>query len=152
MEEETRIEQMIKKILLLITFFVIGFAAWFVYEIITDKPPTFFPLNHPDGVYLITKTCPHGQGWTEQNPSQGNAYCIEYKGPDVLLNSENNNTNFFRITVGKSKIDLEPLVGKQVKSINGEYGSSSKQCIQNKCSEIGGPFVVLNIESIEENN
>lgn len=140
---------MIKKILLLIILLTVSFAAWFVYQIITDKPPTFFPLNHPQGLYLITKTCPHSQGWTEQSPSQGDAYCVEYKGPDVFMNSENNNSNFFRITVGKSKIDLEPLVGKQIKSINGEYTSSSKQCIQNKCTEIGGPFVVLNIESVE---
>lgn len=140
---------MIKKILLLIILLIASFAAWFAYEIITDKPPTFFPLNHPQGQYQISKICPHGQGWTEQTSGQGNGYCVEYKGPEVLMNEENGNTNFFRITVGKSKIDLEPLVGKTVKSIQGEYDSSSQQCYQNNCLEIGGPFVVLNIESIE---
>ncbi len=140
---------MIKKILLLIILLTVSFAIWFVYQIITDKPPTFFPLNHPEGQYFISKICPHGQGWTDQTSGQGNAYCVEYKGPEVLMNQENGNTNFFRITVGKSKIDLEPLVGKQIKAVSGQYASSSKQCIQDKCVDIGGPFVVLDIVNVE---
>ncbi len=138
-----------KKISLTIVLGIGVFASWFVYAIITDKPPSFFPLDSSQGKYIITKNCPNGQGWTEQFQGQGYAYCVEYKGSDVFMNDESGNTNFFRITVGKSNVDLEPFVGKQVRLVSGQYVSSSKQCIQNDCVNINGPYVVLNIDSLK---
>ncbi|QQG43333.1 MAG: hypothetical protein HYW45_04015 [Candidatus Daviesbacteria bacterium] len=138
-----------KKVLLILTLAIFAFIGWFARAIFTDEPPHFFPLNNSKGEYRITKNCPNGQGWQEQFQGQGNAYCVEYKGPDVFINNENGNTNFFRITVGKSDIDLEQFNGKRVKYIEGKYTSSSKQCIQNKCIEIYGPLAVLNIEKLE---
>jgi hypothetical protein len=141
-----------KKILLLVLVGVVGtigiFVSLFVIAIIADAPPTFFPLNNPQGSYKITKNCPAGQGWVEEFNGQGRAYCVEYKGPDVFMNVKNGNTDFFRITVGKSTVDLEPYVGKQVRINRGKYVSSSKQCIQDDCVDIQGPYVVLNINDI----
>src|SRR3989344_3139383 len=138
-----------QKALLVVIFSFVVFVAWFIYAIVTDEPPHFFPLNNSQGKYTITKNCPNGQGWREQFSGQGYAYCVEYKGADVFMNDESGNTNFFRITVGKSAIDLEPLIGKEVKSIEGKYVGSRKQCIQDKCVDIGGPYVVLDVNSSE---
>lgn len=138
-----------KKILPIIAVAVFAFIGWFAWEIFTDEPPHFFPLNNSQGEYRITKNCPNGQGWQEQFQGQGNAYCVEYKGPDVFMNDQSGNTNFFRITVGKTDMDLEQFNGKRVKNIDGKYTSSSKQCIQNKCIDIYGPLVVLNIDKLD---
>jgi hypothetical protein len=138
-----------KKLLILLVLGVIVFVGWFVYAIVTDAPPSFFPLDNPRGEYKITRNCPNGQGWTEQFQGQGYAYCVEYRGPDVFMNDESGNTNFFRITVGKSNIGLEQFVGKQVRIVKGKYVSSSKQCIKNNCVNINGPYVVLNIDNLE---
>lgn len=128
---------------------IFAFFGWFVWEIATDEPPHFFPLNNPQGEYRITKRCPGGQGWEEKPHLQGKGYCLEYKGPDVFLNEEHGKTNYFSITIGKSRIDLEPFVGKMVKNVKGKYTSSSTQCIQNKCIDIYGPIVVLDIDKFE---
>jgi hypothetical protein len=138
-----------KKISLVISGLIVIFISWFIWEIVTDRPPIFFPLNNPQGEYKITKGCPMEQGWNEQIMNPSNEYCVEYKGPDVFMNSEYGNTNFFRITVGKSNINLKEFEGKKVKNIQGQYVSSDKQCIQNKCVDIGGPLVVLDIDKLE---
>ncbi|MBI2327509.1 hypothetical protein HYU92_04280 [Candidatus Curtissbacteria bacterium] len=137
-----------KKLLILMAFGVIVFVGWFIYAIVTDAPPSFFPLDNPQGEYTITKVCPAGQGNIEQVVSPGNAYCVEYRGNEVFTGDSNTKSTFFRITIGNSKVDLEPYVGKEVKNIKGKYVGSSKQCIQNNCVDIGGPFVVLNIDSL----
>ncbi|HLL61238.1 MAG TPA: hypothetical protein VK338_05955 [Candidatus Nitrosocosmicus sp.] len=140
----------VTKVLLTIVIAIFAFICWFVWEIYTDEPPHFFPLNNSQSEYRITKNCPNGQGWQQEVQSKGKAYCVEYKGPGVFMNKESGNTNFFRITVGKSNLDLEPFVGKEVKTIEGKYSSSSKQCIQGKCIDIGGgPFVVLDINNLK---
>ena len=139
----------IKKMLLLATVAILAFIGWFAWKIFTDEPPHFFPLNNSQSEYKVTKNCPTGQGRQEQFQGQGSAYCVEYKGSNVFMNNESGNTNFFRITVGKSKVDLEPFNGKKVKNIEGKYTSSSKQCIQNNCSDIYGPLVVLDIDNLE---
>lgn len=139
----------VKKVWVLIIIAIFVFIGWFAWEIFTDEPPRFFPLNNSQGEYRITKNCPNGQGWQEQFQGQGNAYCVEYKGSYVFMNNESGDTNFFRITVGKSKIDLEPFNGKKVRNIQGKYTSSSKQCIQNNCTGIYGPLVVLDIDKLD---
>lgn len=127
-------------------------AGIIAFEIVTDEPPQFFPLDNPAGEYTITKMCPGAQGWQENNGSSVAAtlgYCVEYKGRDIFMNKENGSSNFFRITVGKSAIPIESLVGKRVKNIHGHFVSSSKQCISGKCIDIGGPVVVLNIDNLQ---
>ncbi|MEX2012975.1 MAG: hypothetical protein WD967_01065 [Candidatus Levyibacteriota bacterium] len=136
-----------KKILLIIAAVVFIFIGLFAWGIITDKPPDFFPLNNSQGEYKITKNCPDGQGWQEQFQGQGNLYCVEYKGPHVFWIDEGENTNFFRITVGKTDINLEQFNGKRVKNIEGKFSYDSKQCIQDKCVNVS--FVVLDIDKLE---
>lgn len=141
-----------KKILILAVLGLAVFAGWFIYEIVTDEPPNFFPLNDAQAEYRITKNCPDGQGWVEQTQSQGNAYCLEYRGNNVLWKEDHSNSNFFSITIGKSNINLETYIGKKVKNVKGTYTSSGKQCIQNTCVDISGPYVVVNIDSMELTN
>lgn len=138
-----------KRVIFLTVICLSIFVGWFIWEIATDEPPQFFPLNNPQGEYRITKKCPGGQGWVEKPQLSDNGYCLEYKGPDVFLNDNHGNTNYFSITIGKSPIDLEAYVDKRVKNIKGKYTSSSKQCIQNKCIEIYGPLVVVDIDKLE---
>ncbi len=143
-------EQTWKKIFLFLVAFVIiliGVMVGFLYLILNDEPPYFIPLNNSQGQYKITKSCPQGQGNNENFHDKGDGYCVEYKGPGVFRSDQNG--NFFRVTIGKSRINLAPYVGKRVKNIKGKYVSSSKQCIQDRCISIGGPFVVLNIDSLE---
>lgn len=139
----------ILRVLLIIGLMVCAFIGWFAWQVFTDEPPSFFPLNNSHSEYRITKNCPTGQGWDEQIQGQGYAYCVEYKGPDVFMRNENGNNNFFRITVGNSKIDLAPFNGKKVRNVQGKYTTSPKQCIQDKCVDIYGPMVVLNIDWLE---
>jgi hypothetical protein len=138
-----------KKVLILLFLGLVIFAGWFVYEIVTDEPPNFFPLGDTQAEYRITKNCPNNQGWVEQTQGEGIAYCLEYRGNNVLWKEDHGNSNFFSITIGKSNIDLSNYVNKKVKNIKGKYTSSGKQCIQNKCTDIGGPFVVVNIDRLE---
>lgn len=139
-----------KKIILVLLLGVISLIGMFIYGIVTDRPPEFFPLDDIYARYKITKNCPNGQGWEPQTQFYiGHAYCVEYKGDKVLMKEDFQNTQSFTITVGKSNVDLEPFLGKMVENIRGEYDSSSQQCIQGSCVDIGGPFVVLNIDSLE---
>ena len=138
-----------KKILILIALGLIAFVGWFVYEIVTDEPPNFFPLNEAQAEYKITKNCPNGQGWIEQTQAQGNVYCLEYRGNNVLWKEDHDNSNFFSITIGRSNINLESYIGKKVKNIKGKYTISGKQCIKNKCVDISGPYVVVNINRLD---
>ncbi len=142
-------EKFWKKLLLLFVIAIIGFIGWFIYPIFINKPPIFFPLDDSQAEYKITKNCPDGQGWVEKIQTSENGFCVEYKGSGVLSSDQYKNNNFFRITVGKSKIDLEPFVDKKVKNIQGKYAVSSKQCIQDKCIKIDGSYTVLNIEKLE---
>ncbi len=139
----------LKKIVISLLLIVGGFLAWFIWLIVTDKPPSFFPLNNSSAEYTVSKKCSHGQGWNEDDETQDKGFCIEYKGNNVFMNDSSGNTNFFRITVGKSKIDLEPFVGKEVKNVKGNFVTSNKQCINNRCIDIGGAYVVLDISELE---
>lgn len=125
------------------------FAGWLVYSITTDQGlPTFFPLNDVKAEYRITKNCPNGQGWIEQPQVQGNAYCLEYRGDNVLW-KEDRGSEFFSITIGKSDLNLESYLGKKIKNIKGRYTNSGKQYIQSNCIEINGAYVVVDIDSLE---
>lgn len=138
-----------KKTLIIVALGTIAYVVWFGYKIFTVEPPDFFPLNDTQAEYRVTRNCPIGQGWVEQTGIQGSAYCLEYRGNNVLMKEDHNDSTFFSITIGKSNINLETYEGKIVKNIKGKFTSSDKQCIKNKCIEIGGPFVVANIDRLE---
>lgn len=137
----------VKKVIYMVLVIVVIFLVFVAYEIITYKQPIFFPLDNSQGKYKITKKCPNSQGWIEDVTTQSRAYCVEYKGSNVF-NDNDGNSSFFRITVGKSDVDLEQYLDKQVKNIKGDFVSSKKQCILNKCVDIG-TRVVLNVDSLE---
>ena len=137
------------KVLFSISTIIFVFILWLLSEIFFEKPPAFFPLNDPKAEYQITKNCPNGQGWVEQIENPGYAYCLEYKGNKVMPLEGEQNINFFRVTIGKSNINLDPYLGKKVKNIEGKFVSSPKQCIQEKCIDIGGSWIVLNIDNLK---
>ena len=126
---------------LILLFFVYLYFKPFV-------PPVFFPLNDSKGTYKITKNCPNSQGWEQQPNADGYAYCVEYKGPGVFMNSETEKHDFFRITVGKSRADLEPYIDKYVRLKGGDFVYSTEQCIQSKCMEIGS-MAMLDVYGVE---
>jgi len=138
-----------KQIVLLLLCFFIAFFAWSIYDMYTEEPMNFFPLDDKNAEYKITKNCPYGQGWEEKPQTTTHAYCLEYRGTHVVEMYEGKHTNFFSITIGKSKMNLEPYLGKKVKNIKGKYWDSTKQCIQDTCIAIGGPYIVVNIDHLE---
>lgn len=127
---------------------ILIFLGWFIWAVLNDEPPQFFPLHNSQGTYLITRKCP-GQGNTERFHPKGAIYCVNYKGSGIFMNEENGNTNFFSVTVGKSKVDLKKFEDKQVKNIKGKFVTSSKQCIEDHCVNIKGPYVVLDIDTLD---
>lgn len=120
-----------------------------VYAVVTEDATTFFPLNNPKGTYKITRGCTEGQGWVEKTQSNGNLYCVEYKGTGVFMDSEVEKHNFFSVTVGKSNVALAPYIGKYVILKGGKFTSSTKQCIKDTCADFGGPCTVLDVYGIE---
>lgn len=141
-----------KKILIIITVPVLAFIGWFVWAIVTEDQPQFFPLNNSSARYTIVKSSKVGQGWDEKEATNSSElpeprYYVEYRGEGVFTDDHNN--NFFRVTVGNSRIELGPFIDKDVVITKGKFVSSSKQCIVDKCIDIYGPFVVINIDELE---
>ena len=122
-----------------------------MWKLIIDKPPQFFPLDSQTGQYTITKECPP-QGWKDFPVQNRETYCLNYSGEGVVLTEKYSNTNFFSVTIGKSAVDLSQFENKQVKNIKGEFVEASMQCVQNVCKDIGGRFVVLDIDAVELSN
>lgn len=141
---------MIKRLIIIIAL-VIGIAAGglFVYRYFWS--PQFFPLNNPNGSYRITRGCPATQGWQETDASglayQG-GFCVEYKG-DGVFNPMRANSNFYRITIGRARMELGPLLNRNVIIKSGKFTTVSRQCVNNSCASIGGPVTVLDITSLE---
>jgi hypothetical protein len=134
---------------LLGVFFICGLVSslfyWFI--MIDERPPLFFPLHRSDAEYVVTRKCPNGQGWDVVSPPVDDDYCIEYRGVNVFMDSENR--RFFRITVGRASMDLEPYLGKRVQIVDGEFVYATEQCIQTKCAKLSGSMAVLNVYAIE---
>ncbi len=126
-------------------FFLLGVSLW---KFFTAVPPQFFPLNNPQGGYIITKQCPV-QGWNASPVQNREIYCVTYKGEGVVSDGLNSTNNFFSVTVGKTSIDLQPFEDKPVMIIQGKFVSATMQCVQNVCKNIDGPLVVLNIDELK---
>lgn len=142
----------IKKVLPAIAVGVVLFVGWFLWTIIANDQPQFFPLNNSNARYTIVKSSKLGQGWVEKVATNSTElpaprYYVEYRGDGVFADDQNK--HFFRVTVGNSKVDLEPFIGKDVLVTKGKFVNSSKQCIAGKCIDIYGPFVVLDIGGLE---
>ncbi|MFH1832708.1 MAG: hypothetical protein ABH816_00885 [Candidatus Levyibacteriota bacterium] len=110
-------------------------------SLFNDASPQFFPLDNSQGEYKITRACPGGQGnmvdlMKDRYPSDNyNEFCVEYTGKDVFMENPNQ-INFFRVTVGESKVNLEPFLDKKVKNVKGFWGTA-------------GNMAGLNIDSLE---
>ncbi len=111
-------------ILLPLIGIIIGIAIYWLFFV--DHAPQFFPLNNRRETYEITK-------------NDSGIYGLSYSGKSYYdINS---------VTIAKSPIELEPLVGKKV-LLSGKFASSTAQCIMDVCKNIGGPFIGLYINRI----
>lgn len=127
---------------------VVGFLIYFFF--FTEyKAPNFFPLDDKTATYTIVKSSIAGNNSPEITTSIDSKYkyyLVEYKGRHIS-SILGNGLDSFTVLVGKSKVALDRLVGKRVK-IEGKFGHSSKQCILDTCSDIYGPWIVLNIDEV----
>lgn len=149
-----------KKVLLFsitLVFLFLAGIGWIIWQIKTDSVPTFFPLNNPEARYTIVKSSDVFQGWNEIEPTDSvnlptktKIFYMEYRGENVFADEKK--VNFFRIMIGKSEMELDSLVDKDVKIIKGEFVSSTQQCILDKCTNISGPHVVLNLDQVQLNS
>lgn len=149
--KKINIKRVLLTVLLILGTGVILFVFWFVRAIFTDDTPEFFPLNNSKARYTIMKSSKVVQGNDEKEATNSYEfpqpnYYVEYRGDSVWLDDTNN--KFFRIIVGNSKVDLEPFIGKDVMITKGKFVGSSKQCIVNKCIDIG-PYAVLDIYELK---
>jgi len=112
--------------------------------------PHFFPLDDPEASYTIVKQCPGGEGWIKKLPPHfaADVYCVEYEGKHVF-DPLNKKTNFYRVTVGQTRQELEPFLNKKVVIESGEFINSSLQCVKDlPCNPFSGLRTVLNIYSL----
>lgn len=116
-------------ILVSITSFIalsfLGKMIWFPNH---EKPPQFFSFDDPDATYTVTR--------------HGDHYMLKYKSTGDIVDNE------IETMIGRSKVELEPLLGKPV-AIDGDFVYSDEQCVANKCHHIGS-WAVLNIDKIEK--
>lgn len=147
--KKINIKRVLLTVVLILAIGAILFVGWFIWAIFTDEElPQFFPLNNTKARYTIVKSSKSlDQSYEEKIATDSYKlreprYYVEYRGNDVF--GDDHKRNFFRINVGNSKVDLEPFIGKDVVITKGKFVDSSKQCIVNKCIDIGG-WVVLDI-------
>lgn len=138
-----------KKLLLVIAFFIVFFGGFYLYKELTYVPQVF-PLDNAKAQYKITKGCPAQSGGKEFDAKgmiENKGYCLEYKG-DKISEPFDSKTNFYRITIGTSKQDLKPFLNKEVTIQSGQFIQGDKQCIQSNCTSLGGSSIRLNLDSI----
>lgn len=138
---------LVPSVILLILFIGLQIAIY------TDKPPTFFPVQNPEGSYTVLKShvgnlsckdiVTNAQAYTQ---AENELFVIKYKGPGVFQGAFDK-TDCIYVYIGKSPLKLDQYVGREV-NVNGEFRTSDKQCIEKSCSRIGTRFVVFNIKSI----
>lgn len=108
--------------------------VWFVWDgFIRDNTPEFFPINEQKGQYSIIK-------------SPSGIFEIQYAGPGAL-----NDEGHISVLVGKTNYNLNDYVGKAIRITKGKFISGyTEQCITDVCTNIGGPYAVINIEELVE--
>lgn len=130
---------------LMLSIVSITFVGYFFWNLRNDNPPDFFPFDDPDATYTVTK---HGDNYMILYESTSNRnihrVCDIENGERECRDEVN---RWVEVIIGKSHTELEPLVGKSVQ-VNGDFVTSTKQCIASKCHDIGR-WAVLNIHSID---
>jgi hypothetical protein len=128
---------MLKRLLISIGGIILFLVAIYLLNYIKGTPE-FFPLHNPKGKYKIVDHC---LGESD--------YCVEYRGDGVIKLSENASPRFYQIIVGTARQDLKPFVNKEIIITSGRFNTAYNQCIQNKCTPLGGPFIGIDLYSIK---
>lgn len=113
---------------------IFTFSVFIIREIYFKPYPQLIPLNDPHATYTIATT------------HTGECCVIHYATTD---RSKSMLGNFAEIFIVKSDIDLSKYVGKNV-LLTGEFISGDQSCIANTCGKKFGPFIGLEITSIQE--
>lgn len=132
--------------ILLESLFSIAIAGIIVAALFNDRPPQFFPFDDQEAAYTVEKK----DNWfyvVYDSPSNKNSSYSCSVGKDQKELCHTDILHHFEAVVGKSLVDLEPLLDKSVK-LDGEFVNGKQQCIVNKCIDIGN-YAVLNISSIQ---
>ncbi len=121
---------------------ILGLFVSFVFltTFLSNKPSSvYFSLNDKNGYYSIVKS----NAYPPDRPQP--VYAVVY-GP-----LSNKDFKAAYITVGNSGVELEGFLGKDI-IITGSYSGrvSNKQCIAKNCYPIGGDFIVIDIEKVQE--
>lgn len=99
------------------------------------KPPQLFPINRPDGEYLITQEYDY--------------YMVKYKGPEAWNVGKDAN-GYTTVVVGETKYDLSRYLDKKVRITSGNFATSQQQCITVECKDFAGPMIVIGITGLTE--
>lgn len=151
--KKINIKRVLLTVVLILAIGAILFVGWFIWAMFHGEVPQFFPLNNTKARYAIVKSSKSlDQGFEEKIATDSYKlpeprYYVEYRGNDVF--GDDHKRNFFRIDVGNSKVDLEPLIGKDLVITKGKFVDSSKQCIVNKCINSIGGWAVLDIYELK---
>lgn len=117
-----------KKLLVVILLFLLIGVGLFLFILFNEPAPQLFPFNNSQAEYIIEK-------------SSDGVYTISYKDSQQDIQG---------VMIGNSPVDLAPYVGKKVQ-IQGKFENrKDTQCIAGKCQYIYGPYVALDISSIQE--
>ena len=103
-------------------------AGLFLFILFNEPAPQLLPFDNPQAEYIIEK-------------SNDGVYTVSYKdsGQDIK-----------GVMIGNSPVDLAPFIGKRVQ-IQGKFENrKDTQCIAGRCQYIYGPYVALDITSIQE--
>ncbi len=120
-------------------------TAAIAYSLLNEQPPKFFPFDDPQAQYTVTK---RGKNYFVRYQSVGDmntkTFCGQHRGRVVCRNRVDDD---IEVMVGKSPVDLAPLVGKSVQ-LEGIFRYSDKQCILDSCHDIGR-WAVLHIRNLQ---
>lgn len=117
-----------KNLLAVIVIFLFLGVGLFLFILFNEPAPQLFPFNNPQAEYIIEK-------------SDGGIYTVSYKDSQQDIKE---------VMIGNSLVDLTPFIGKRVQ-IQGKFENrKDTQCIAGQCQFIYGPYVALDINSIQE--
>ena len=133
---------------LLICLIIILFITLIIYNLFTDKPPQFFPFDDEQALYTITKIDGIYYINYKTTSERNKSYICEWEEGGGKRCGWELNQNIEGITIGKSPVELELFLNKNLR-LRGNFVYDNKQCILERCEEIGNR-AVLNIDLIEE--
>lgn len=127
------LNKLLFSVILLFNIFLIGTTSYIAYDILTEKPPQFFPFNDPKSSYEIIRDHDGYYQLKYFNPTDSNKHWVCTREEGRREECEWEKWSEFTLYIGSSPVDLSEFVDKEV-IVNGDFDYSKKQCIIDKCS------------------